>query len=133
MFNATRHRSVWDVTVAVLAVALGILVVLWAAPARGAESPQPEMSLVVSPWDGVFRTASQAGDAPLVEVGDHVTPQTIVGFIDVDIMQPERKMAVYAGVAGTVVQVLAGEGEFVEAGQPLMAVQLDPPAALNDH
>ena len=132
MFGAKYYRSAWDVVIVLLAIMLAAMFVLWAGQAASDEPidpAQPKMEFVVSPWEGVFRASDQYGNGPLVEVGDHVTPDTVVGFIDIDIMQPDRKIEVFAGVQGTVVQVLVKDRSFVDAGQPLMVVQLDPPDA----
>jgi acetyl-CoA carboxylase biotin carboxyl carrier protein len=54
-----------------------------------------------------------------VEVGDRVEEDTTIGIIEVmKLMNPIR-----AGVAGTVVAVLAQNGVAVEEGQPLIRVK----------
>ena len=130
MYKIRYYRKAWDVVIVLLAIMLAAIFVLWAGKAASDEPVDPtppKMEFIVSPWEGVFRASDQYGNGPLVEVGDHVTPNTVVGFIDIDIMQPERKIEVFAGVQGTVVQVLVEDMSFVDAGQPLMVVQLDPP------
>jgi hypothetical protein len=52
-------------------------------------------------------------------VGDPVTPDTVIGIIEVmKLMNP-----VHAGIAGTVVAMLADNSCPVEAGQPLLRVR----------
>ena len=56
----------------------------------------------------------------LVQPGDPVTEETIIGIIEVmKLMNPIR-----AGVAGTVVALLAQNGGAVEEGQPLVRVKV---------
>ena len=123
------YRDAWDVVAVLLAIIVAAIAILWAGEAAGEEPvpDEPPVEMIVSPWDGVFRSSDPATGLPFVEVGDHVTPETIVGMIDLDIMQPERKIPVFAGVSGTVVQVVAEDGSFVAAGQTLIVVRLDPP------
>jgi len=77
---------------------------------------------VPAPLPGNFYAAPRPGDAPFVEVGDTVNEDTTVGIIEVmKLMNPIR-----AGVAGTVVALLAENGTAVEEGQPLVRVRLEP-------
>lgn len=124
------YQGVWDVVILLLAIALAAMFVMWAGQAAGDEPvgpSEPKTALVVSPWEGVFRAGDAMTGVPFVEVGSHVSPTTVVGLIDLDVMQPDRKMEVYAGVQGTVVQVHVEDGSYVTAGQVLMMIQLDPP------
>ena len=126
MRRAKYYKDAWDVVVVLLAILLAAVVVLWAGQAAGQQPEEPKIELIVSPWQGVFHAAESGGARPFVEVGSYVTPSTVVGYINVDIMQPQRRMEVYAGVQGTVTQLLVEDGDFVTAGQPVMAVRLDP-------
>ena len=75
---------------------------------------------VPAPLLGNFYTAPRPGDAPFVEPGDAVDEETVIGIIEVmKLMNPIR-----AGVAGTVVAVLAADGSAIEEGQPLVRVRL---------
>ena len=57
---------------------------------------------------------------PFVEPGDAVSEDTTIGIIEVmKLMNPIR-----AGVAGTVVAVLAADGSAVEKSQPLVRVKV---------
>ena len=101
-----------------------------AAPAPTAPAPMPlgqeagdaragEVD-VPAPLLGNFYEAPRPGDPPFVEPGDAVTDETIIGIIEVmKLMNPIR-----AGVAGTVVALLAPNGAAVEEGQPLIRVKV---------
>ena len=75
-----------------------------------------------APMLGTFYRASAPGATPFVEVGSTVAPDTVVCLIEVMKMMNSVK----AGVAGTVVEVCAGNAELVEYGEPLFRV--DPAA-----
>ena len=131
MLRPKYYPSAWDVVVVLLVVMLAALFVLWAGRTAGAEPvPPPELvtATVASPWDGVFRSGERIGDPPLVEVGTHVAPSTIVGFIEIDVMQPQHKIEVFAGVSGVVTDVMVTDGEYVNAGRPLLLVRVAPVA-----
>jgi len=75
---------------------------------------------VHAPLLGNFYNAPRPGDPPFVEPGDTVGADTTIGIIEVmKLMNPIR-----AGVAGTVVAILAENGKAVEEGQPLVRVRL---------
>ena len=75
---------------------------------------------VPAPLLGNFYAAPRPGDPPFVEPGDAVSEDTTIGIIEVmKLMNPIR-----AGVAGTVVAVLAADGSAVEKGQPLVRVKV---------
>lgn len=128
MRKARYYRDVWDlwdVVIVAVAVMLAVFLVLFASRATGDEPSPPKMEMIVSPWQGMFAAGENFGDVPFVEVGSHVTPQTVVGVVYLDVMEPVRQIKVLAGVQGTIVQVLVEDGAYVEAGQPLMVVELD--------
>lgn len=103
------------------------------APARraAAEPPPPPLGQeagaarvgevdVPAPLLGNFYAAPRPGDPPFVQPGDTVDEETVIGIIEVmKLMNPIR-----AGVAGTVVALLAENGTAVEEGQPLLRVRL---------
>ena len=113
----------------------------WSAPAEHAaepEAPQPGEAEpppalgqeagaaragevdVPAPLLGNFYAAPRPGDPPFVQPGDMVTEDTTIGIIEVmKLMNPIR-----AGVAGTVVALLADNGSAVEQGQPLVRVRI---------
>ena len=74
---------------------------------------------VPAPLLGNFYAAPRPGDPPFVEVGDTVGEDSVIGIIEVmKLMNPIR-----AGIAGTVVAILAEDGSAVEEGQPLIRVR----------
>jgi acetyl-CoA carboxylase biotin carboxyl carrier protein len=74
---------------------------------------------IVSPMIGLFYRAPAPGEAPFVEAGTHVDPDTIVGIIEVMKMMN----SVPAGIAGTIVAIHVENGQPVEYGQPLFRVE----------
>ena len=127
MRRARYYTDAWDVVIVLIAVMLAAVALLWAVQAAGDEASAPQMDVIVTPWEGTFSAGEYFGDTPLVKVGDHVTPDTVVGMIYLDVMEPVRKVELFAGVKGTIVEVLVEDGSFVQAGEPLMVVKLDPP------
>jgi acetyl-CoA carboxylase biotin carboxyl carrier protein len=97
---------------------------------RPAEPPSPSPSpsasasrdgtvAIEAPMLGTFYRAPGPGEEPFVEVGSAVDPDNTVCIIEVMKMMN----SVNAGVAGTVVEVAAANGELVEYGQPLFYVR----------
>ena len=76
---------------------------------------------VPAPLLGNFYAAPRPGEPPFVEVGDAVTEDSVIGIIEV----MKLMNSVRAGVAGTVVAILAQNGSAVEEGQPLIRVRKD--------
>jgi acetyl-CoA carboxylase biotin carboxyl carrier protein len=70
---------------------------------------------------GTFYRAEAPGAQPFVDVGAKVGPDTIVCLIEVMKMMN----SVPAGMAGTIVEVCAENGELVEYGEPLFRVEPD--------
>lgn len=96
------------------------------APARQKESPKVEAKAiaeglvpVTAPLLGTFYVAPEPGAAPFVQVGSAVTEDTTVGLIEV----MKVFNSVRAAVKGTVVEVVAQNGQFVEYGQTLYLVK----------
>ena len=73
---------------------------------------------VIAPYLGTFYRAPKPGAAPYVELGQAVGPEDEVCLVEV----MKLFTAVRAGAAGRIVQVLANDGEMVEAGQPLFVI-----------
>ena len=97
-----------------------------AAPAtQPAASPpvDPALVTVTAPVLGVFYLAPEPRAPPFVEPGTRIDEGATLGLVEV------MKMlnSVTAPVGGEVVEVLAGNDEFVEYGQPLF--RLRPAAA----
>ncbi len=80
---------------------------------RGSRRPRPAArQFLLPPPAPAIRRSSQ--------VGDTVSEDTAIGIIEVmKLMNPIR-----AGVAGTVVAMLAQDGKAVEEGQPLIRVKV---------
>jgi acetyl-CoA carboxylase biotin carboxyl carrier protein len=78
-----------------------------------------DLATVEAPVVGVFYRSPEPGAPPFVEPGDRVGADDTVGLIEV------MKMfnSVTAGVEGEVVQILVGNEEFVEFGQPLLTIR----------
>lgn len=76
---------------------------------------------VPAPLLGIFYHASKPGDPPFVAVGDEVSPETVIGIIEVMKLMNQ----VQAGVTGRVTAISAPNGELVEHGQALIHVQPD--------
>jgi len=76
-------------------------------------------SEVPAPLLGTFYRAPKPGAAPFVQVGDSVTADTVIGIIEV----MKLMNSVPAGMAGTVTEILAENGQLVEHGQTLIRIQ----------
>ncbi len=96
-----------------------------AAPsgAGEAEAAAEEEALprITSPMVGTFYTASGPEAEPFVRVGDHVDEDTIVCVIEAMKVFNEIR----AETCGTIEQILVGNAEAVEFGQPLFVVRPD--------
>jgi acetyl-CoA carboxylase biotin carboxyl carrier protein len=83
-----------------------------------APAPAEKALYIESPMVGTYYTSRAPDAPPLVTVGSAVHPGTIVCIIEA--------MKVFtdipAGVSGTIVEVLAKNGQAVEYGQPLFRV-----------
>ena len=83
-------------------------------------SPSPDDGLaILSPTIGVFYRAPAPGQAPFVEVGTRVEPDTIVGIIEVMKMMN----SIPAGIAGTIAEIHVENAQAVEYDQPLFRVE----------
>jgi acetyl-CoA carboxylase biotin carboxyl carrier protein len=80
--------------------------------------PLPDAVQVAAPRLGIFQAGRESGAPAFVQPGTRVEADTTVGIIRV----LQDQTVVKAGVAGTVVDVLVGDGEFVEYGQTLLRV-----------
>ena len=87
-----------------------------AAPASAAEDAD---DVIASPMLGTFYRAHAPGAAPFVDVGSTVEPDTLVCIIEVMKMMN----SVHAGVAGTIVEVCAENGQLVEHGMALFRIE----------
>lgn len=73
---------------------------------------------VLAPSPGIFWRAPSPGEAPFVEVGDGVQPDTVVCIVE--LMKLMNR--VVAGVSGTVTAVLVDNGGSVDKGGSLLLV-----------
>jgi biotin carboxyl carrier protein len=78
----------------------------------------PGLAGITLPHPGTFYRQPQPGAPPFVQIGSFVGPSTIVGIVETMKVYNE----VEAGVFGIVVQVVAGNGDFVEVSDPLYRV-----------
>ncbi|MDD3184730.1 MAG: acetyl-CoA carboxylase biotin carboxyl carrier protein [Anaerostipes sp.] len=96
---------------------------LQAAPQRVdvAEAKEPELegTPVTAPLVGTFYEAPSEGADPFVKVGDKVEAGQVIGIVEAMKLMNE----VESEVSGTVVAVVAKNGEMVEYGQPLILVK----------
>ena len=86
-----------------------------AAPAAAAAAPAVT---VESPLVGTFYAAPSPDAAPFIQVGDRVTPDTVIGIIEAMKVMNEIK----AEKSGVVKEVLVENGNPVEYGQPLFVI-----------
>ena len=100
---------------------------LLAAPPEGAPEDKvlskteiPDTAPAVrSPMVGTFYRAPAPGAPPFVEAGSRVEPDTVVGIIEV----MKLMNSIEAGMRGVVKEILVGNAETVEHGQPLMLIE----------
>ncbi|HEX7581981.1 MAG TPA: acetyl-CoA carboxylase [Gaiellaceae bacterium] len=74
---------------------------------------------IEAPMLGTFYRAPAPGEAPFVDVGSTVEPDTIVCIIEVMKMMN----SVHAGIAGTITEICVENGEPVEYGARLFRVE----------
>lgn len=89
-----------------------------AASAKPAAIPDG-MLPITAPLLGTFYVAPEPGAPPFVKVGQQITEDTTVGLIEV----MKVFNSVRASVKGTIVEVVAQNGQFVEFGQTLYIVK----------
>jgi acetyl-CoA carboxylase biotin carboxyl carrier protein len=98
------------------------------APAPAPSAPSPAATTdsgaltIESPMLGTFYRAEGPGQAPFVEIGDRVFPDTTVCIIEVMKMMN----SVPAGVTGTIIDICPQNAELVEYRAPLFRVQPAP-------
>ena len=91
------------------------------APAKQAILETADAGTTVpAPMLGIFYHAPKPGDEPFVKSGDAVSPETVIGIIEV--MKLMTRVA--AGVSGIVTEIIAPTGELVEYGDPLIRVKV---------
>ncbi len=90
-----------------------------AEAARPAQPVQEELIDIKSPIVGTFYATPSPDSEPYVEPGSHVEPQTVVCIIEAMKVMNEIR----AETTGTIVEVLATNGQAVEYGQVLFKVR----------
>jgi acetyl-CoA carboxylase biotin carboxyl carrier protein len=95
-----------------------------ATPTVGAAAAKPAaipegMLPITAPLLGTFYVAPEPGAPSFVKVGQQITEDTTVGLIEV----MKVFNSVRAAVSGTIVEVVAQNGQFVEFGQTLFIVK----------
>ena len=76
---------------------------------------------IESPMVGTFYAAASEEAEPFVKVGDTVKAGQTVGIVEAMKLMNE----IEAECSGTVEEILVGNGQMVEYGQPLMRVRTD--------
>lgn len=88
------------------------------APAKGVRELPRGATVIKSPMVGTFYRAPEPGAKPFVEVGAAVAPDTTVCIIEV----MKLMNSIPAQCRGIVAEILVGDGETVEYGQPLIVI-----------
>ncbi|HUE17301.1 MAG TPA: acetyl-CoA carboxylase biotin carboxyl carrier protein [Planctomycetaceae bacterium] len=120
-----RLRRGQESTAPVINVSPPSLAPALAAPANaapGSAPPEPKNDGTVtinSPTVGTFYSSPTPDDPPFVSVGSVVLPEAVVCIVEA--MKVFNQIP--AEVSGTVVEVLAKNGDSVEFGQPLFRVR----------
>jgi acetyl-CoA carboxylase biotin carboxyl carrier protein len=96
-----------------------------AAPSAEAGNAQPtapnaNVHTITSPMVGTFYAAPSPDADPYVKQGSKVAEESVVCIVEAMKLMNE----IEAEVKGTIVEVLAENGELVEYGQPLFVVEL---------
>jgi acetyl-CoA carboxylase biotin carboxyl carrier protein len=89
------------------------------APAPAAAAEAAGNFAIRSPLPGTFYRAPQPGAAAFVEVGDTVTPDTVIAIIET----MKLMTSVAAGCAGVIEEIVATNASLVEADAILMRVR----------
>ncbi len=89
------------------------------APQSPTQATDPALLEIRAPMLGTFYGAPKPGSDPFVKVGERIDENTAVGIIEV----MKLMNSISAGLDGTVVEVLARDGDLVEYDQVLMRVR----------
>lgn len=90
-----------------------------ATPVAPGSSVQDGTVIIPAPLMGRFYPLPEPGAAPFVMIGSAVEEDTVVGLIEV----MKLFNTVHAGVRGTITEICAPAGEFLEYGTPLFRVR----------
>ena len=88
-----------------------------AAPAEAAAPAAPQET-IDAPLVGTFYTSPSPDAKAFVNVGDKVSPDTVIGIIEAMKVMNEIK----AEKSGTVKEILVENGQPVEYGQPIIVI-----------
>ncbi|MCK2126212.1 acetyl-CoA carboxylase, biotin carboxyl carrier protein [Thauera aromatica] len=91
------------------------------APAEARHAEKEHLTAVRTPLLGTFYRAPKPGAPAFVEVGSRVGPDTLVGIVET----MKLMNSVYAGAAGTVVEICAKDAATVEHGEILMFIEAE--------
>lgn len=72
-----------------------------------------------SPMVGTFYVASGPGNEPFVRIGDRVGPTSVLCIVEAMKVMNE----ITADTSGEILEILVGDGEAVEYGQPLFTIR----------
>ena len=92
-----------------------------AGGSQGAAADADGLSAVPAPLPGTFYRAPRPGADPFVQVGDAVSPDTVVAIVET----MKLMNSVHAGTAGRVSRICLENGEFAPAGITLMLIEPD--------
>lgn len=87
-------------------------------PAEPVAAPVDESKLIKSPMVGTYYSAPSPESPPFISVGDTVTDETVVCIIEAMKVMNE----ITAEKKGKIAEVLVGNGDNVEYGQPLFRI-----------
>ncbi|MBE6389816.1 MAG: acetyl-CoA carboxylase biotin carboxyl carrier protein [Lentisphaerae bacterium] len=93
-----------------------------AAPASAAPAPAApaaKVQTIDSPLVGTFYQAAGPDAEPFVQVGDRVNPDTVLCIIEAMKVMNEVK----AEKSGVIKEILVGNGQAVEFGQPMFVLE----------
>jgi acetyl-CoA carboxylase biotin carboxyl carrier protein len=92
----------------------------WASMAEDSAEPlQTDLLQITAPMVGTYYSAAEQGGAPLVQVGDKVSAESVVCVLEAMKLFTEVK----ARVSGEIVKIFAEEGSLVDYGQTLFLVK----------
>lgn len=75
--------------------------------------------LIKAPMVGTFYASPKPGDPAFVNVGDAVTPESVLGIVEVMKLMNN----IEAKVSGSIVKILVDNEQAVEYGQPLFVIK----------
>jgi len=113
------RRGPQEVAALALATPVAAPAAAGSSTASGASSGDDGLREIKSPMVGTFYRASTPGEKPFVKEGDRVSSDTVVCLIEAMKFFNQIK----ADCSGTIVKVLAVDGDPVDYGQPLFKIK----------